>query len=743
MAMRKAMAVTLIATMLALNALLGTPAAIAMKGGARATKTLLVRLKDPEQAAVGAEVGGYSIDPDPYLAKIGWAKVHVPAGQEICAVSALSDSPDVLSVEAEGTMHATFTPNDPYYRDSSKVYAPQKISAPGAWDVTLGDPSVTIAVVDTGLDISHPEFQGRVLAGYDFVDNDSAPDDANGHGTHVAGIAAAGTNNGVGIAGICGNCSVLPVRVLDASGVGTWSQVADGIIYAADHGAKIINLSLTGKYPSNAVADAVNYAWNHGALVVAAAGNSDSSEPSYPAAYDKVVAVAATTTSDSKWGLSNYGNWITVAAPGATVYSTVPGGGYDFKSGTSMAAPHVSGLAGLIWSVNPKLTNQDVWDLITEHADDLGDPGKDEYFGWGRINAAASVHAAAATVGSTLEAVVWYDRNGDGIQQADEEPLPGVSVRLHWADGDRVYEPGGDDYLVAENTTDSTGTYSFHGLEPGHGYWVEVDPSTLPKGLAATPKLLSAPGNTQVQAPLGVAHPKGQIPMVSSSSTSEAVASVSVTKQVTLAGKVWNDLDGDGVVDPGEPGMSGCTVKIFSSDGSQVTQAVTDDNGDFTVSDLSAGTYTISADTPEGYASTTSTSETVSVAPGATKSGINFGVVVPTAVQVSSFAVNPDGGAVRVAWSTTLEEGVTSFVVQRALKSKGPWASVGEVQSAGVGGQGADYEFTDTSVKPGMAYWYRVQAQPSGEAVGPVSVSIPIGGNDSVLLFVPVVMAPW
>ncbi len=726
--MRKVVAMAAVVALIMTDVLFAIPA-MAMEP--RATGVVLVHL-DHVPGENERAIAGFSVDPDPYLAKIGWAKVRVPAGQEARAMASISEVPGVVSVEPDGTVTAAFTPDDPYYNDSTKVYAPQKISASGAWDVTLGDSSVIIAVVDTGVDASHPEFQGRVLQGYDFVDGDSDPDDANGHGTHVAGIAAAGTNNGIGIAGMCGRCTLLPVRVLDEDGVGTWSNVADGIVYAVDHGAKVINLSLTGKYSSDAVADAVNYAWNHGVLVVAAAGNSNSSDPGYPAAYDKVMAVAATTPDDSKWGLSNYGSWITIAAPGATVYSTVPGGGYDFKSGTSMATPHVAGLAGLIWSVNPNLTNQDVWNLITQHADDLGDPGKDDYFGWGRINASASVHAAEATLGSTLEAIVWYDRNGDGVQQSGEEPLSGVSVKLHWADGDKVYEPDGDDYLIAESTTDSTGTYSFHGLESGHEYWVDVDPSTLPAGLAATPLLVSTPGEAQSQP-----YSKSAL---SVAVVSESVAPISVTDKVTLTGKVWNDLNGDGVVEAGEQGVAGWTVRVFSSSGAQVASAVTDDDGNFVVSDLAAGTYTVSSDTPEGYASTTSTSQSVSMEPGATASDIDFGFVAPTSVQVTSFEASVRGKAVRVTWSTGIETGITEFSVQRALRMEGPWVEIGRVQSQSVGGQGADYHFDDTGVAPGRVYWYRIVVQPGGEAIGPISVSVPIGGGSAPLVFVPAVM---
>ncbi|MGC8780520.1 MAG: S8 family serine peptidase, partial [Anaerolineae bacterium] len=311
------------------------------------------------------------------------------AEEEMAALlSALASRPEVRYAERNGIACAGLTPTDPDYSNPYLVYAPQLLNAPAAWDYTTGYATVTVAVVDTGVSLSHPEFAGRILPGWDFVNSDSDPSDDNGHGTHVAGIIAAAMNNGLGTTGLAPNVSILPVKVLGAAKSGTWANVSLGIRYAADYGAKVINLSLGGTTPSTALLDAIRYAQSKGALVVAAAGNNGSSAPFYPAYYDEVVAVSATDEYDQYWTISNYGTWVDVAAPGSSIWSTYwttsNPNGYGFMSGTSMAAPHVSGLAALIWSVNPTLSPAQVRDIIQSTAVDKGAAGFDPYYGWGR-----------------------------------------------------------------------------------------------------------------------------------------------------------------------------------------------------------------------------------------------------------------------------------------------------------------------------------------------------------------------
>ncbi|MNX58910.1 Thermophilic serine proteinase precursor [compost metagenome] len=278
--------------------------------------------------------------------------------------------------------------NDPRLAEQ---WAINKISAPAAWDVNMGSKKTLLAIVDTGVDYNHPDLAGRVDKGYDFINNDEDAMDDQGHGTHCAGIAAAGTNDGVGIAGLAPGVSILAVKVLSASGGGSYESVASGITYAADRGAHVISMSLGGGASSQAIQDAVNYAISKGSLVVAAMGNNGRESKSYPAACDGVMAIGATDINDAKASFSQYGSWISVGAPGHNILSTIPGNKYAVYSGTSMATPYAAGLAALVKDTFPSLTANQIRERIEKSADDVGTAGFDKMFGHGRINAAAAV----------------------------------------------------------------------------------------------------------------------------------------------------------------------------------------------------------------------------------------------------------------------------------------------------------------------------------------------------------------
>src|SRR5205823_15048136 len=200
----------------------------------------------------------------------------------------------------------------------------------------------------TGVDAQQPDLVGRVLPGYDFVDDSSDTSDRLGHGTFVAGVAAADTNNGIGIAGVAWNASILPVKVLDRSGGGTDAQIAAGITWAADNGASVINLSLGGPESSEVLRNAIEYALSKNVVVVAAAGNEASTIPQYPAAYPGVVAVSATDWAGDLTYFSSFGPWVTLAAPGFEITGTDRDGAYETDSGTSFAAPMVAAVAALV-----------------------------------------------------------------------------------------------------------------------------------------------------------------------------------------------------------------------------------------------------------------------------------------------------------------------------------------------------------------------------------------------------------
>lgn len=338
----------------------------------------------------------------------------------------LRRNPDVEYAEPNYLRYITVTPNDTLRREQyaldnagQEVGPPSRrqlgekgadIKAYAAWEETKGEAEIIIAVIDTGVDLAHPDIKNKIYSsGRDFVNGDFDATDDHYHGTHVAGIAAAETNNNEGISGVAWNCKILPIKVVIVPVDPTEDPYApddlliEGIMYAADHGADVINLSLGGEFPNSALEEALAYACEKNVVIVAAAGN-DGTAVYYPAAYDNYcLAVAATNCNDERVTISisgewesNYGPEIDVAAPGFDILSLIPtaqaGPGflpYAWLSGTSMATPHVAGLAALIKSIKPRLTVADIMNVIRYSADDVNSidhPGKDDYLGYGRIN---------------------------------------------------------------------------------------------------------------------------------------------------------------------------------------------------------------------------------------------------------------------------------------------------------------------------------------------------------------------
>jgi thermitase len=296
---------------------------------------------------------------------------------------------------------------NPIYRHQFTVNDPRSAEQKGlgiigmgkAWDLSLGDPRVVIAVIDSGADLNHPDLRPNLVAGYNVISQgQTPPQDDNGHGTHASGIAAAATDNRDGIAGTCPRCKLMPIKALDAEGAGTAFDVALGLVWAVDHGAQVVNMSLGGPQSDPTLERAVRYALNRNVPVVVAAGNESTSELRYPAAINGVISVGAVDNNRELAGFSNFGSWVTVVAPGVQILSTMPLNsvfmtnnegyktGYDFMDGTSMAAPIVAGLVGLMRSRHPQLTPAQIKNRLEGTAIDLGAPGFDEQFGHGMIN---------------------------------------------------------------------------------------------------------------------------------------------------------------------------------------------------------------------------------------------------------------------------------------------------------------------------------------------------------------------
>jgi hypothetical protein len=382
-----------------------------------------------------------------------------PGSDVMQAVQGFSANAAVEWAEPDYLAYPTATtPNDPLF---SLQWGLSQIDAPTAWDISTGAGTVPIALLDSGLQFNHPDLAGKLwvnpgevpgngldddnngfiddVNGWDFVNGDNMPADDNGHGTQTAGVAGAASNNSTGIAGVCWNCTLMPVKVMGAGGVANYSDIAAGVLYAARKGARVINISLGGYSESAALQAAILSAVEtYGSVVVAGAGNDHLSTPFYPAAYPQVLAVAASGPGDILWGDSNYGEWVDVVAPGADIHTTFLGGDYGAVHGTSLSTAFVSGVAGLLRSHYPDWSADMVRAQITHTAQNIDslNPGFAGLLGSGRVNAYQSLSIPPQPLLSFHSQTV----NGS----ATVRPEPGSSVDLvvsvynDWADAARV-----------------------------------------------------------------------------------------------------------------------------------------------------------------------------------------------------------------------------------------------------------------------------------------------------------------
>lgn len=337
-----------------------------------------------------------------------------PEADPSLALAAYRSNPDVEWAEPVHVLQVQGIPNDSSF---ASLWGMTKIQAPSAWDIAQGN-GVVVAVVDTGVDHTHPDLAANIwsnpgeiggngidddgngyvddVRGWNFVSNTNAPMDGHSHGTHVSGTIAAVGNNGLGVIGVAPLAKIMAVKGLGNDGSGYDSDLAEGIVYAADNGADIINMSWGGTGDSPVIEEAIQYAYSLGVILVAAAGNSAIDASQFlPAKYASVITVSAFNSADVMASFSNFGTKIDVAAPGVGIQSTIPGGYYSSYNGTSMASPHVAGLAALILSQHPALTNEQVRQVLRRTADDVGAVGFDSQAGHGRINALKALQAAS------------------------------------------------------------------------------------------------------------------------------------------------------------------------------------------------------------------------------------------------------------------------------------------------------------------------------------------------------------
>ena len=506
-------------------------------------------------------------------------------------VELFKKDPYVEYAEPNYIAYAFWVPNDTYYRyqwhlDSSNYGG---INMEEAWDLTKGDPSVIVAVIDTG--VAYEDYTQATLsyykapdlattnfvAGYDFVNNDSHPNDDNGHGTHVTGTIAQSSNNGIGTAGVAPNCSIMPVKVLNSSGSGTYTAVADGIIWAADHGAKVINMSLGGPQPSTTIENALAYAYNKGVTIVCAAGNDGQPTLIYPAAYNAYcIAVGAIRYDETRAHYSNYGSGLDLVAPGGdldvdqngdgyvdgvlqqTFGSSLNDWGYWFYEGTSMAAPHVSGVAALIISQKGLATTPDeVRNILQSTAKDLGPLGYDTKYGWGRVDAYAALNYSSIPNDPPVA-------NAGGPYIGTED----VAVTFK---GSASYDPDGTIASYAWNFGDGstgTGVSVTHTYTAGGTYTVTL--------IVNDGKVNSAPSTTFVK-----------IAEMNDPPVAEAGPDQSVLVNVKVAFKGSASYDPDGTITSyawnfgdGSTGTGVSVTHAYSAIGTYtVTLTVTDNGG--------------------------------------------------------------------------------------------------------------------------------------------------------------------
>ncbi len=504
----------------------------------------------------------------------------------------LKSLPGVRYVERNYLAFACNNPNDPLF---TQQWGLARIQAMQAWAQWSPQRTVYVAILDTGIDATHPDLSQKIrrhnngtIYGYNAILNNAHTHDGHGHGTHCAGIAAAHTHNGVGIAGVAAwnpnlasahsAVQLMPVKVLNDQGFGSYADIARGITWAADNGAHIISLSLGGNAGTQQLHDAVNYAWSRGCLVVAAAGNNGTNAPFYPAFYDNALAVAATDPSDRLTSFSQYGAWVDIAAPGEAILSTVPGGDYESWSGTSMACPHVTGAAALIWSRVPSLSNQQLRQSLENNAD----PCQPYWFGGigegkGRLNLHRALHAAlqmegtpsvsqlslnasSVQAGGTVQGTVTLNRaagtGGTVVQLSSSNP------NLAWC-APSITIPQGQTMGVFNITTNASGAgnvtitasaggasraASLQVISPFRVQSVSLSPSVVTGGQACTLTVrLTAPapsGGVQVQLssnnpavaslPASVSVPAGQTGVSVRVNTSVVASRTSVNLTASL-----------------------------------------------------------------------------------------------------------------------------------------------------------------------------------------------------------------
>lgn len=617
--------------------------------------------------------------------------VQVPPEHLTDAYARLQSDPTVASVTYDAVIQPASSPNDPYLVGGTQ-WAPPKVQAEAAWDLVTGVGAV-IAIVDTGVDPNHPDLRDRLVPGYNFYDGSTDTSDGCGHGTHVAGIAAATGNNGVGIAGIAYSARIMPVKVMNNYCSGSYSYLISGIMYAADRGARVIVVTSGAIVENSSLRDAIVYARARGAIVVTAAGNNNSDYPFYPASYSEAFAVAGTDQNDGRYINSNYGQQIDVSAPASNIYSTFwsssAGSTYVYMGGTSMAAPHVAGVAALLVSSNPGLTVDQLEQLIRSNADDIGSPGWDPYFGAGRVNALRAVTASGAVA-------------------APPTPIPPTATPTSL--------PPTPSPTPLPPTATPTALPPTPTLLP-------PTPTLLPPTATATATAVPAkPTATPTKTPVPTATPNTRVATMHLDDTDV---------KYTRYWRYWRaTADVEVVTAQGAPVRN---AKVYAAwSGVYVAGALctTDGRGRCSVnSDIinySAGalTFTITNIVHTSYA----------YDPRANTAETQVTGITPQSVATIPLAAQAQDGSVTLQWPAPPIADVQGFVVYRGTGSDPDGAQrITEQVMAAQGAGDAQYSYVDNTVPPGPVHTYWLVAVENGEEtslLGSTTASVaPWSGN--------------
>ncbi|MBA4142831.1 MAG: S8 family serine peptidase [Nitrosospira sp.] len=523
--------------------------------------------------------------------KMGQSDLYIvdlpPNASEKAIAAQLARHPELKSVELDQMVPPNMIPNDPYY--GSAWHLP-KIGASSAWDISEGA-GVTIAILDSGVDSAHLDLTGRMVTGWNFYDNNSNTSDVYGHGTSVAGAAAAASNNSMGVASVAGQAKIMPLRITDLNGQGYYSMIAQAIIYAADHGARVANASFRGLPSSLTVQNAAQYMKNKGGLVIVSAGNTGIQE-NYPQT-TTMIPVSATGSNDVKTSWSSYGSYIAMAAPGAGIWTTARGGGYGSVSGTSFSSPVTAGVVALMMAAKPALPNTQIESLLYSTAVDLGVAGRDAYYGHGRVDAGRALQAAVAAT-STADTQAPSVSVSTPIAGATVSGL--VSVNVSATDNVGVTRVE----LKVNNTTvaiDSSAPFAFA--------W---DSAGMPNGMAnLVAYAFDAAGNSKASAAVGVNVANGTV-TVPSDTTSPVVKIINPVAGSVSGNNVPISLNATD--DSGAPGI---TQRLYIDGVLKATGTGSTLGYNWNIRKIAAGTHVIHATVTDAAGNASSTSVNVTL----------------------------------------------------------------------------------------------------------------------------------